>query len=944
QILAADNEIVSQEIKKLEEENLEQISKATDLAYVIYTSGTTGRPKGAMISQVSIINLLWNFQQRKPLLSQHNAGFWTSISFDVSVYEIWSALLAGCALHVFSEEIRSNTNLLFEYIKQHKINSLYLPPHLLPDLHQRIFVKDEKFYLWRLLVGVEPIAEKMLMEINSKCTELKIINGYGPTETTICATLYGIGQCPSGRKNTPIGKPVNNMRIYVLDSCLQLVPPTVVGELYIGGAGLARGYLNQPKLTEERFIINPFATEADKAKGYTRLYKTGDMVRWLPDGNIEYIGRNDFQVKIRGYRIELGEIEHAISQVAGIKQVTVQVKDKKTESDANKYLVAYYITDTSNRVTSEKITRCLNQSLPDYMVPSAYVELENFPLTVNGKLDREALPDPEFTNKDSYIAPSNELEKQLCDIWKEVLSVERIGVADDFFRMGGNSIIAIRLSYKMSKILDKPLSVAYIFKYKTINGILNSTPYAKAIHILKTKQDKSLLSFAQERLWFIDQYEQGTNAYNIPIILCLKLNADIKSVKQALNAIVQRHGILRTIFMQDTLAVENYQCVLETDLEIENRVYTNKENLDRQLISDSSYIFKLNQEIPIKAWMYQPEYKAQESVCKAGRRTRTEKLPVYLLINVHHIAFDGWSANLFFKELNAYYNNYTQKTKLELPELTIQYKDYAAWQRNYLSGEILDTQLHYWKGQLSGFEQLSFPIDKARLSQVTFAGQDLYFSIDLKQTTILRQLAKQEGVTLYTVLLSIFNILLFKYTGQKDIIIGTPIANRHYSQLENLIGFFVNSLVIRTKIESTQNIQGFINQTYRHLVDAQAHQDLPFEKLVEKLEIEKDTSRHPVFQVMFGVQGLWVAQEELESQQNQQQSFYNFYMAQNQSPIAKFDLSLFINDSQKKLYCNLNYATSLFNKDTIQRLAKHYKYLVQQITKGYSEKKLDQQT
>ncbi|MGB6976276.1 MAG: condensation domain-containing protein [Gammaproteobacteria bacterium] len=521
-----------------------------------------------------------------------------------------------------------------------------------------------------------------------------------------------------------------------------------------------------------------------------------------------------------------------------------------------------------------------------------------------------------------YVAPETDLERQLCRIWEEVLGVDRVGITDDFFRLGGHSLLAIRLSHKMGILIKRHVPVADIFYYKTISQILKHALLGtEAIAILPTNEKKPTLSFAQEGLWFIDH---DSNIHNIPICLTLSSSTDIGALQKSLNKIVQRHEVLRTIFKRDTKTKKYYQAILQKKLSIVNRSYARKEEFKNKLIEDSNYFFNLKEEIPIKVWLYEEKNKDGDNI-------------KYLLINIHHIAFDGWSIELLFDELNNCYNHYVHHAKLTLPKLSIQYKDFSVWQKNYLTREVLNGQLHYWKKQLLGFKTLELPTDKVRPSRPTYKGNKVKFKIDLKDSNMLRELAQEQGVTLYTVLLSVFNILLSKYSNQQDIIIGTSVANRNYAQLENLIGFFVNNLVIRSKVHSEKCIQDFIQEMHRCVMEAQKHQDLPFKKLIYELNIKRDISRHPLFQVMFGVNSF---ENNVNKQKNKRiKSFYKKYTAFSYR-VSKYDLSLFIDDSQNELQGYFNYAISLFENSTIQQLSRDYKHLINRFTKLYQQKQL----
>ncbi|MBK2238166.1 non-ribosomal peptide synthetase, partial [Francisella philomiragia] len=567
-------------------DNLPQYSQAEDLAYVIYTSGTTGVPKGVMIEHKSLSSFLLGMLDRQLSgLSSYNVLSLTEYVFDIFALEYGIPLMTGSFVNLstitdVNEEILSGIDMIQQ------------TPTTLSLLYQNYNLDlSDKF----CLVGGEYLQSLVSKKLRQKFKN--VINVYGPTESTVWSSSYVLQN-----NNTSIGKPLSNEKIYILDQHMIPVPIGVVGELYIGGAGLARGYLNRPELTAERFVSNPFATESDRSKGYTRLYKTGDLVRWLADGNIEYIGRNDDQVKIRGYRIELGEIENQLSSIAGIKQSCVLAKQNK-ENDI-KYLVGYYVADKDSSLTQESILTQLAKVLPEYMLPSILVELESMPLTVNGKLDRRALPDPEFVNEDSYVVPTTELEITLCDIFAEVLGLEKVGVTDDFFRIGGNSILAIKLASKVTKVLDINISVADIFIYKNVSKLSSyiSNNEIDNIVISQANIDKYALSFAQERLWFIEQYEKGTNAYHMPMLVSLNDDTDIEAIKLSIKAIVERHDVLRSVFRQDDEG-NDYQVVLTDELLIKEYSYQDT-NIYQQIERDINTPFDLVNDYPLRVSIY----------------------------------------------------------------------------------------------------------------------------------------------------------------------------------------------------------------------------------------------------------------------------------------------------------------------------------------------------
>ena len=678
-------------------------------------------------------------------------------------------------------------------------------------------------------------------------------------------------------------------------------------------------------------MANPFATEEDirRRKNY-RIYKTGDLVRWMPDGNIEYIGRNDFQVKIRGYRIELGEIENALRGYKGIKQNVVLVGEKKlTSNEENKYIIGYYISE--EKLNEEGIRDYLKDKLPEYMVPNILVKIKEIPLTINGKVDRKALPDPEFSNDEvGYVEPRNEIEKKICIIWKEVLGIssEKIGIKDNFFRLGGNSILAIKLVSKLNRLLGSNVSVAAIFKSNTIERLTHCLECNTEDNIvidkaIITMPEQQKLSYAQERLWFIEKYEGGSNAYNIPMVYKLSKEVDLEILQRSVKSLISRQEILKTIIKEDKEG-NGYQLLLdnESPLSIKEIEVSNKDELDKKLSKDINYVYDLSKEYPIRICLYKLD---QE---------------YYISIVIHHIAFDGWSIDIFLKEIGEYYRYYLEikagiKSELSLPELTIQYRDFAIWQRSYLSGERLKKELRYWKEKLGGYETLNLITDKTRATQIDYRGNDVYFKVDKETSDSLREVAKELNVSLYTVLLSGYYLMLKGYSNQDNIVIGTPVANRHYSQVEELIGFFVNTLALRIDIDSKELVGELIGRIGREVVSAQLHQDLPFEKLVEELNVEKDTSRHPIFQVMFGVQGFVkdvinkVKKNEITSDLRDLLTTYR--SKDSLYKVAKFDLSTFIDESGEELEGVFNYATGLYEEGTINSFKETYCNILRQI-------------
>ncbi len=869
-------------------EKFDNIKVNDETPFVLfYTSGTTGNPKGVIQKHQALVNFA-NYENTVNDINENDkVAFYSSFGFDVSMWSLLLPLLKGAASYIVPEEVRFSLYDLNDYFEKNNITVALLPTQLCENFISLIDNKSLRL-LWT--------AGERLKKYTDR--PYRLINGYGPTEYTGCTTRYEVTQ---SHEHIPIGRPLGNTWIYLLSQYHELQPIGANGELCISGVQLANGYLNLPDENSQKFIYNPFTTNKINQK----LYKTGDIARWQSNGELIYLGRSDHQLKIRGYRVELEEIENALSSILGVSQNCVLYKDKS----ANKYLACYYM--LKNKELSKKtILEKLSNKLPEYMIPSVLVEVEEFKLTANGKLDKKALPDVEFVNEDKYVAPESELEKSLCTIWQEVLGLEKIGIENDFFSLGGNSILAIRLSHIISKELDTNFSVADVFKYKSILNISEhiSNTSGPQILIPKLEKDSYELSYAQERLWFIEQYEQGTNAYHIPVLLSLE-DINIKYLKKSIESIVKRHEILRSVFVLESDS--DIQVVKENTLIIEEK-NIKKSVFKEEIKLDINKVFNLREEYPIRVIIYDVdgEYK--------------------LLITVHHIAFDGWSIEVFEKELEAYYFYYKDGNILNLPELEIQYKDYAIWQRDYLTGHIYREHVSYWKNKLLGYESLNMITDYMRPNEIDYRGSRIVFEINKEISTKLRDIAKKNGCSLYSLLLSIFYVLLSRYSNQQDISIGSPIANRHYRQVKDLIGFFVNNVVLREWINLEEDILELTQRVHKDLIDIQSYQDIPFEKLIEELNVERDQSRHPIFQVMFGVQSF--------GRNTTNNSLFKTHDIREVYEVSKFDLECFIDESEEILRGSLVYSIVLYKESTIKRLANSYIYLLEQLTKEENKK------
>jgi amino acid adenylation domain-containing protein len=884
-----------------------------NLAYVIYTSGSTGRPKGVEVKHRTVVHL---FESTRDKLGFRSGEVWTvvhSSAFDFSVWEIWGALLQGGTLVVVPLDIVQSPAGFYDLLCREHVTILNQTPSALRELLRAKKVARQDWNVRLIVCGGDALDEELAAELVQ--LGIQAWNFYGPTESTVWTTCSNVAQIKASDTLNSIGRPIADLQVYLLDEFLQPVPIGLTGELFIGGAGLARGYLNRPGLTADRFIPNPFSRQQG-----ARLYRTGDLARYRRHGLLEFLGRIDHQVKLRGFRIELGEIEAALSQHADIAQAVALIREDQA---GDKQLLAYIVPRDGIVPSATDLRKYLQSSLPGYMVPSTFVPLDELPLTPNGKIDRLALPAPERSRpelEEEYIAPRTATEDVVAGIWAESLKLEQVGIHDNFFELGGHSLKATQVISRIREAFQVDLPLRLIFEEPTIVGLAEKIEMACRAEqglqfppIRPVSRDRSLpLSFAQQRLWFLDQLEPNSPFYSVPLAIRLKGLLNEEALEQSLNEIVRRHESLRTTFV--TAEGEPLQ-MIKGELSL------------TMSLTDLRHLPEA--EVEVEAQRLATEEAERPFDLASGPLIRTALLRLnnedhILLLTMHHIISDGWSIGILTKELTALYEAFTQGQQSPLPDLAIQYADYAVWQREWLQGEVLEKQLSYWRQQLAGAPAaLELPTDKPRPPVQTFRGAYHRVTLPKELSEQLKALAQHEGVTLYMLLLAAFQVLLSRHSGQHDIVVGTDVANRTQTETENLIGFFVNLLPMRTNLANITTFQHLLKQVREVALGAYAHQDLPFEKLVEHLQPERDLSRNPLVQVLFVFQNTPHQTLVLKD--------LDVSSSRIGGETSRFDLVLFIRETEQGIGSTWLYNADLFEDATISGMAGHFQILLHNI-------------
>ncbi|MDZ8023959.1 MAG: amino acid adenylation domain-containing protein [Nostoc sp. DedQUE11] len=893
-----------QKIAQQSQENLFDELTIDNLAYVIYTSGSTGKPKGVQIPHSALSNFLYSMKQRPGLTQNDTLLAVTTYSFDIAALELFLPIIVGGCLVIASREIASDGIQLSAKLTDSKATVMQATPATWQLLLTAGWSGNHQL---KILCGGEALPGYLANQLLHRCASLW--NMYGPTETTIWSA---VSEVETDSRIISISGAIANTQFYILDQYNQLVPVGVPGELHIGGDGLARGYFNRPDLTAEKFIPNPFSEKAE------RLYKTGDLVRYLPNGEIEYIGRIDNQVKVRGFRIELGEIEALLTQHCPVREAVVVVRKDSLDSQR---IVAYLVPQNQQTLTISELRSFLESKLPSYMMPTNFVILEALPLTPNGKVDRKALPAlntvlPEF--EENFVAPQTAMEKQLAAIWMEVLELEKLGINDNFFELGGHSLLATQVISRINKNLDVELPIRRIFELPTIAKLAKSIEEKQLgikplPPIERVSRDKELpLSFAQKRLWVLEQLERGSSTYNMPAAVYLNGRLDIDVLEQTFRELLQRQEVLRTSFKKVN---GNPVQIIASSVAISVPI------IDLSEISAEKQFVKVQQSILEEA---QRPFDLTKSPLLRVNLLRLAEESYVLVLVMHHIISDGWSIGVLIRELSALYGAFSKKEPLSLAELPIQYADFAYWQNQWLQGEVMEKHLSYWKQQLANLPVLELPTDYPRPEIQTFRGSRKHIEFSKELCEEIKALSRREGVTMFMTLLAAFKTLMHYYTKQDDIVVGTDVANRNFPEIENIIGFFVNQLVLRTNLGGNPTFEELLKRVREVTLTAYEHQDMPFDQLVLALKPERDLSRTPLFQSKFVLQNAPILPLELEG--------LKLKIAEEiDNGTAKFDLLLTMWETEQGLSGSLEYSTDLFNATTIAKFITDYEIILRAV-------------
>ncbi|MBI2998695.1 MAG: amino acid adenylation domain-containing protein [Deltaproteobacteria bacterium] len=898
--------------------NLDRSISPETWALMLYTSGTTGRPKGVVHNHRNILVEARNYTNYARLCPEDRLTLWHSCSYANSIRNLYAALLNGAGLFIY-DIAAEGFPALADWMRAHRITVIHTMPTTFRCFCQTL-APDAIFPALRILrLGGESInrddVKRFQRHFSPHCL---LMHAIGPTETLDIRYYSITHDWHSSEAKIPIGYAVPDKDVLLLDEAGREVGAGRIGEIAVRSKYLALGYWRRPELTDAAFMPDPHG-------GDERLYRTGDLGVMRPDGCLTHLGREDFQVKIRGYRVEVTEIEEALLDMDSIEAAVVQAQ---TDDAGEQRLVAYVVPAAGRDPTVNELRRVLAQTLPDYMMPSAFMFLDTLPLSATGKIDRRALPAPDRVRprlEETFVAPRNPAEEILAKTWAELLDLKQVGIHDNFFDLGGHSLLATQILSRLGDIFQVELPLRRLFEAPTVAGLAEHIDVARrAGQNLRAQPPEPVargqelpLSFAQERLWFLEQLEPNSPVHNIPTVFRLTGSLNAAALEQSLNEIVRRHEALRSSFaaregqpiqvmapvLSLTLPVVDLRELPEAEQRVETLRLTTEE-VQRPFDLSRGPLLRL----------------------MLVRLTEDEYL---LLLVIHHLVFDGWSTSILARELSSLYEAYSRGCHSPLPELPIQYADFAQWQRKWLQKEVLEEHLAYWKKQLGSVPTLHVPTDRPRPRIQTVRSARHYFVLSKTLSAGLKSLSNRHGVTLFMTLLAAYQTLLHRFTGQNDIVIGSPVAGRNRSELEGLIGFFLNMLVLRADLSGNPTFRELLVRVREVCLEAYAHQDLPFEKLVEELRPKRDLSYNPFFQVTFAIQHGPRFQLQLPGLTA---------MDVDVDPgTARFDFNLIIKDEEGGLQGYIDYSTDLFDASTIERMTEHFQGLLEGIVANPNE-------
>ncbi|WP_046744448.1 non-ribosomal peptide synthetase [Kordia zhangzhouensis] len=884
--------------------------QANNLAYIIYTSGSTGTPKGVMIEHKTVINLAFAQIQEFGITTEENILQSSSITFDASVEQIFIALLSGAKLTIASKALLLDTEALSAYIERNKITHIHSVPSFL-----KLIPRKNYSALKRVISGGDNCSLELARSWASD--KVKFYNEYGPTETTVTAIeSFYTDDLVNRRGNMPIGKPLPNYAVYILDEFMHMTPAEIIGEICISGDVLARGYLNLPEITAEKFVDNPFQPGK-------KLYKTGDLGKWNSNGTIEFIGRKDNQVKVRGYRIELGEIEHVLSQIEAISSNVVVVKENEA---SEKELVAYFTASTE--FTSEELRNELSKKLPSYMLPAYYVQLEELPLTATGKVDRKNLPDPEnlqISNGAEYIAPRNEMEETLVRIWQEILQVDKIGVLDDFFLLGANSLKSIRLVNMYKKVFGVKVSLKDIFSHSTIashTSLIKSSKKEQFVQIEKIATQESYpISFEQKRIWLLSQDDKTSIAYNMPTTLEFEGEMNMETFQKAVWSVLEKHEALRTIFKEEQqgdvkqwiIPIEEFKFKIDyKDLRLEE----NKQ---------------LDVETYLKEQFYTPFDIQNGPLVRVGFLQLAENKFI-LYYCMHHLINDGASMEILGDEISNYYEQIEEGKQIDEAPLRIQYKDYVAWQLKMFESDAVKEVSEFWKQAFQNeVPKVKFPFEKRRPETFQPNGNIIQFDISRELTNGLRNITETEEGSMYISFVFAVNTLLYQYLGNQNIMVGSSFSTRTHEELSNQIGFYINNLPVVAKAEACYTLKEYYEQIKNTVLTINSNSWYPLEKVIEDANYMYDASYSGLFNVLveYHSKNTTSATSEAEVVYNETEYTYNVP--------CQFDLSLEFFENDQKITCVLTYNNTVYDESHIELFKDRFLTIIEKLTSSSTD-------